>query len=113
MDITYTAAGRFTGSLAADSCSAARRPWTSGGEPIGYDPVLADPSLPHQIVLLLPSVAGLHSKIAVSCNCLAPAKGAGAGRGRPRELIDARLEFPVADALAAYRSWHAERGMTA
>jgi hypothetical protein len=81
------------------------------GEPDGRPAVLADPALPHQIMLLLPSAAAAAGKIAVSCNCLARPAGTGAGRGRPREIIDARLEFPAAEARAVYARWHADRGI--
>jgi len=67
--------------------------------------VLADPSLPHQVVL-----GTFSGAITVSCNCLAPRKGPQAGRGCPRGIIESRAgAFPAAEAIAAWRAWHAER----
>lgn len=82
--------------------------WTSGGDPIGYEPVFEDPSLPHQIVILARQNPG--TKIAVTCNCL---NGHGhPGRGHPRQVIEARENFPARDAITAYARWHANRGIT-
>jgi len=65
----------------------------------------------HQIVLAIaPAPAwpdrGGH-RIRVSCTCLAVRRS-----GRPgHETIEARTLFPAADVLAAWRAWHAERGV--
>jgi hypothetical protein len=77
--------------------------WTSGGDPLTYEPVLEDATLEHQIVLLFRHDTG----IAVSCNCL---NGHGhVTRGHPRGLIETRQgEFPARDAITAYVRWHAE-----
>jgi hypothetical protein len=84
---------------------------TVTGEPGGLPATFEDPSLPHQIMLLVPSSAAHTGRIAVSCNCLARPSGPGAGRGRPREIIESRTEFPAADVIAAYHAWHGERGI--
>ncbi len=66
--------------------------------------------VPHQIRLsLLQGTYGGGSKIALSCTCTARTGPHGA---RPRrEVIEARTLFPAADVLAAWRAWHAERGV--
>jgi hypothetical protein len=86
--------------------------WTSGGDAIGYVPVFEDPALEHQIFLLVASAADRDHQITVSCNCLAPRKGPHSGRGRPRGFIEARDVFPAAEAIAAYRAWHEQRGIS-
>ena len=85
--------------------------WTSGGEAIGYEPTFEDATLEHQIFLTVASAADKDHQIAVSCNCLAPRKGPHAGRGCPREFIEARDAFPAASAVAAWRAWHAAKGV--
>lgn len=79
---------------------------TVTGQPGSPPAMLADPSLPHQLVMTLTSRAGRSGCIAVSCNCLAR----GAGRGRPRGIIDWGATLPAARAAAAWRRWHEERG---
>jgi hypothetical protein len=52
---------------------------------------------------------GGRGEQAVSCTCTART---GKNGGRPRyEPIEARTRFPAADAIAAWRAWHAERGV--
>jgi hypothetical protein len=75
--------------------------WTSGGHPVPYVPVLEDPAAAHQIVLTV-QVSRL---IVVSCTCLIR----GGRHGQHRQVIALRAEFPAADALAAWRTWHADR----
>jgi hypothetical protein len=71
--------------------------------PTPTPPLMRDPSLPHQIVLNF--VQGRF--IAVSCNCrYAPGGGGG------YIPIEARTLFPAADAMAAWRGWHARQGIT-
>jgi hypothetical protein len=60
-------------------------------------------ALPHEIAMRSGSGTKL---IVVSCTCLA-----GPG-GRCRDTIEARPVFPAAEAVAAWRAWHAERGVT-
>lgn len=52
-----------------------------------------------------------HSGTALllSCTCLA---GAGRRGHRGYEVIETRTVFPAADAEAAWRAWHADRGVT-
>jgi hypothetical protein len=45
----------------------------------------------------------------LSCTCLA---GTGRRGHRGYEVIEARTLFPAADAKAAWRAWHRERGVT-
>lgn len=90
----------------APAAERAMTAWTSGGDPVSYEPVFEDPSLPHQIIILAPS---RDTKIAVSCNCL---NGHGhVSRGHPRQLIESRDVFPARDAIAAYARWHSARGI--
>lgn len=85
---------------------AAATRWTSGGDPVPYEPVFEDAGLDHQIIILAPS---RDTKIAVTCNCL---NGHGhVSRGHPRQLIEARDVFPARDAITAYARWHANRGI--
>lgn len=66
---------------------------------------LENPSLPHQIVSLLTG-----GGIAVTCNCLRHG-----GRGCRRQLIAFRTlgqAFPWAEAVSAWRGWHADRGVS-
>lgn len=82
------------------------------GPPLAQPPSpLEDPSLPHQIVSLITTAHGLS----VTCNCLRRPAGKGAGRGSPRELIAFRglgKPFPWPDAVAAWRAWHEQRGVS-
>jgi hypothetical protein len=55
----------------------------------------------HQVVLFL-----VRHHIGVSCTCMG-----GHGDGRGRKLIASRPLFPAAEALAAWRAWHAESGV--
>jgi hypothetical protein len=60
----------------------------------------------HQMAL---SIVRRHGSqvIQVSCACLAVPRA-----GRPRHtVIASRYLFPAADAIAAWRAWHAERGV--
>lgn len=71
-----------------------------GGRPVVFE----DPSLPHQIVLMVGTGRNNGNKLAVTCTCTGPL--------RHRTVIEARTgPFPAAEALAAYRNWHAERGI--
>jgi hypothetical protein len=75
--------------------------------------ILEDPGAEHQIRLILtpplPRVRGGH-KVQVSCTCRRTPGRYGA---RPRHLIiEARKVFPAADAIAVWRAWHKERGVT-
>jgi hypothetical protein len=63
--------------------------------------IFEDDSLPHQIRL---SFSG--HRIDVSCTCLQRP----GGNGRGRLQIEARSPFPAREAMAAYRSWHADHG---
>ena len=60
----------------------------------------------HQIELLAGAVRGDGNKITVSCTCLKriPWK-------QPRGIIESRLVFPAAEAKAAWRDWHAAKGI--
>ena len=75
--------------------------WTSGGYPLPYTPVLENPAAPHQIVLTV------HASyvIVVSCTCLIR----GGRHGNGRQVIASRQLFPAQDAIAAWRTWHADR----
>lgn len=56
----------------------------------------------HELVLRL-----VHHDIGLSCTCLAVPQA-----GRPAwTFIDIRCRFPAAEAIAAYRAWHAARGV--
>ena len=59
----------------------------------------------HQPVFFLGWPSGKHL-IALACTCM---DSRGTGRGRPR--IAVRAVFPAAEALAAWRGWHAEQGI--
>jgi hypothetical protein len=48
-------------------------------------------------------------QLMVTCACLLH-HGRGPGHTR-REPIEMRRSFPAAEAIAAYRSWHASRGI--
>jgi hypothetical protein len=63
---------------------------------------LADPTLPHQIVL---NMTGSH--IYVSCNCLATRQGS----VMSWQKIETRGRWTAQEALSAYRQWHADRGI--
>ena len=60
----------------------------------------------HQPVFFLGWPSGKHL-IALACTCM---DSRGTGRGRPR--IAVRAVFPAAEALAAWRGWHEEKGIT-
>ena len=92
-----------------EKAAAVTSTWTSGGDAIGYEPTFEDATLEHQIFLTVASAADKDHQIAVSCNCLAPRKGPHAGQGCPREFIEARDAFPAAEAMAAWRAWHAAK----
>jgi hypothetical protein len=60
------------------------------------------PFITHEIVLRL-----VRHDIGLSCTCLAVPRA-----GRPAlEFIAVRSCFPAADVRAAYRAWHADRGI--
>jgi len=70
--------------------------WTSGGDPLPYEPVLDDPPAAHRIDILVSGGA-----LTVTCPCL------DAG-----QCIEARPgAFPAGEAVAAWRAWHAEQGI--
>lgn len=62
--------------------------------------VIADPSLPHQIVLNVTTTGG---HIAMSCNCQATSYG--------YKPIEVRRVWHVGEAVNAYKQWHKERGI--
>ncbi len=72
-------------------------------------------TVPHRILLTQvpdprPYRNGLA--IAVSCPC-GPVVVTSRGGGRKRhEPIEIRTLFPAAEAIADWRAWHAERGVT-
>lgn len=69
-------------------------------------PILADLTLPHQIHLMhAQSPFGGGYQFAVSCNCTIH------GPRSRYEPIEARALFPAAEAVAAWRAWHSERGV--
>ena len=77
---------------------------TVTGREDGLPAVFEDPSLPHQIVLGIGTGRHNSNTITVSCICTGPP--------RHRLVIEARTgTFPAAEALAAYRQWHAARGI--
>ena len=75
----------------------------------------------HQI-----QIRNRSGKLAVTCSCLIAVVRTGdwqeyriAGQvterrtaRRRRGVIEARTLFPAADAIAAWRAWHADRGVT-
>jgi hypothetical protein len=64
----------------------------------------------HQIRLtLLQGKYGCGQLIAMSCTCLAVRKPG--GRRPWYEIIEARSRFPAAEAITAWRAWHAERSV--
>lgn len=70
--------------------------------------ILEDASLPHQIVLYIHAQGRGGNKLGLSCTCLR-----WHGNGRGRWFIETRSgSFPAAEAIAAYRAWHADRGVT-
>lgn len=77
--------------------------------------VLEDPGAAHQIRIRsrFKSGYGRCTEIVVTCTCLAPRTGPGSGRARPAQgIIEARQgTFPAGEAVAAYRDWHAARGI--
>jgi hypothetical protein len=64
---------------------------------------LENPALLHQIIIRHSSGEGLS----VSCNCLLQA----GGNGRGHSVIESRSPFPAAEAVGAYRAWHAGKGI--
>ena len=65
----------------------------------------------HQVVLRLgpdPRAGRYGQAILLSCAC----RARNSGRKRGYEPIEARTLFPAAEAIAAWRAWHAERGVT-
>jgi hypothetical protein len=66
--------------------------------------LLEDPAAEHQIRLNC-----LGRDLTVSCTCTASWPGHG-GRARYEE-IEIRRVFPAAEAIAAWRAWHAEKGV--
>jgi hypothetical protein len=72
----------------------------------GYRPVLEDPAAAHQIRLIAVTPGNL---IAVLCTCQLPGR---TRRDKPQAVIEARKVFPAADALAAWRAWHEDKGVT-
>ena len=68
------------------------------------------PEIRHELVLRQAPDPGLFRSglaLVLSCTCTAVSHG-----GRPRrEVIEARTRFPAAEALAAWRAWHEERGV--
>jgi hypothetical protein len=63
----------------------------------------------HQIRLsAAPDPRAYHDGMAIIMSCTCTARG---GNRQRREVIEARTRFPAADAIAAWRAWHAERGV--
>jgi len=67
----------------------------------------------HEVVLRLapdtrPHRSGLA--IALSCTCAPIAESSQRGGRRRHEPIETRMPFPLAEALDAYRQWHADHG---
>jgi hypothetical protein len=86
-------------SMTCGTCCSGADPggWTSGGRPIGYEPVFEDPAAAHQIVIRR---ASRGSAVTVSCTCL------------PGALIETRSSYPDGP-LAAWRAWHEREGAVA
>lgn len=63
-------------------------------------------TVPHTIELLAGARRYDGNKISVSCTCLARVPWQ-----RGRGIIESRTLFPAAEAIAAWRAWHAERGV--
>lgn len=61
-------------------------------------------TIPHQIVL---TTSGWDLVLACTCTASWPGHG---GRAR-YEPIETRPRFPAAEAIAAWRAWHEERGV--
>jgi hypothetical protein len=75
---------------------------------------LEDPAAEHQIILrrtadTRPYRNGLP--IIMSCTCRPYLPQMRPGGRRRHEPIEARTRFPAADAIAAWRAWHVERGV--
>ena len=68
--------------------------------------VLEDPAVPHQIVLRSNGHRG-HELI-LTCTCQRVPRDGRAGY----RVIEQRSLFPAADAIAAWRDWHARRNIT-
>ena len=74
--------------------------------------VLENPAAAHQIRVRLAPPAPWPGRsgqlLTVSCTCLAVT----GRRGRHAyQVIEARDLFPAAEAIAAWRAWHAEQGV--
>ena len=67
-----------------------------------WQPLIENPDLPHQIVL-----ARSDGHCAVSCLCLGKP-----GNRRPHQIIEERSSFTAAEAVAAYRDWHEQQGVS-
>jgi hypothetical protein len=70
---------------------------------------VTDFRLPHQILLEF-----LGNQVAVTCNCLCKPSGKQKIKrhNSSKTYIEARVVFPADEAIAAYKRWHAERGLT-
>jgi len=75
--------------------------WTSGGDPLTYEPVLEDPRAEHQIVIRAPG-----HEIVVCCTCMRREYYVS---GAP---IASGTRLTAADAVAAWRAWHTGQGVT-
>lgn len=84
--------------------------------------LIEDPAAAHQI-----RIRKRGSSLSVSCTCLNACTGtwqstywpgvtwanpAWTGTRHHGEVIETRALFPAADAIAAWRAWHAEKGVT-
>jgi hypothetical protein len=71
--------------------------------------VLEDPAAAHQIRMANRD----GNQITLSCTCRGrPWRWGHGGTFLRYEEIEARTRFPAADAIAVWRAWHEERGMT-
>jgi hypothetical protein len=69
-----------------------------------YIPAIENPKADHQLVIRM---GGYCGGIAVSCNCL---RGPKMTDGR--EMIEERSRWTTAEALAVYRAYHEQQGIT-